>query len=269
MESEESHINWKHRTAGKIGAILVPQLLNLLDYRMFYHDRSTDPARPEYNQHSIFIFWHEYIGLVLPRWGHTPLTVLCSQHRDGEFVNQVAAELKLHIVRGSSNRGGAAAIRQLKSNSQYSSIAITPDGPRGPRRQLAIGPIYLASLLKIPLVPVGIGIDRASRLNTWDQFVIPHPLARVRFILGPKLMIEPTRDRDQMEAKRESVQSLMDDLSHHAQAWADSGLKLSGEQLCVRVRRCNQLVFEENHPKTLKFSPPTCNRGDLRYTKVS
>jgi len=263
MLSDKPQIDWRHRTVGKMGAILVPQLLNLLDYRMYYHDRSTDPARPEYNQHSIFVFWHEYIGLVLPRWGHTPLTVLCSQHRDGEFVNQVAASLKLHIVRGSSNRGGAAAIRQLKNNSRFSSIAITPDGPRGPRRELALGPIYLASLLKIPIVPVGIGVDRSWRLNTWDQFVIPRPFARVRFILGPKIMIESSRAKDHIESSRQRIQKLMDGLSEHAQKWADSGLKLPGEQLCVRVRRCNSLLFDS---PAQKKKLETCNLSPGRYT---
>lgn len=229
---------------GRFGALVVPQLLNFLDYRLYYHDRATDPARPEYDEHVIFTFWHEYIGVVLPRWGHTPLTVLCSQHRDGEVVNQVAASLRLHIVRGSSNRGGSGAIRQLKQNAKFSSIAITPDGPRGPRRQMAIGPVYLASLLKIPIVPVGIGIDRCWRLRTWDQFAVPLPFARVRFILGPKIMIDATKNRDQMEANRLSVENLMNDLSQHAQAWADSGSRLDGEQLCVRVRRCNTKFFQ-------------------------
>jgi lysophospholipid acyltransferase (LPLAT)-like uncharacterized protein len=264
MLTENPRIDWRHRTVGKIGAMFVPQLLNLLDYRMYYHDRSTDPARPEYNQHSIFVFWHEYIGLVLPRWGHTPLTVLCSQHRDGEYVNQIAASLKLHIVRGSSNRGGAAAIRQLKNNCRFSSIAITPDGPRGPRRELAMGPIYLAALLKIPIVPVGIGVDRSWRLNTWDQFVIPCPLARVRFILGPKIMIDSSRSREEIDAYRLRIQRLMDDLSNHAQNWAHSGLKLPGEQPCVRVRRCSSLIFDS--PKQKKSLKP-CNLSSGRYTE--
>ena len=111
----------------------MPRALDLLNFRIAHYDRSVDPARPEYSEHVIFSFWHEYIVVVLPRWGHTPLTVLCSQHRDGEWVNQTALSLGLNIVRGSSTRGGSSAIRQMKKNSKFSSIAMTPDGPRGPR----------------------------------------------------------------------------------------------------------------------------------------
>ncbi len=220
-------------------------MLDLLNFRIFHYDRSVDPARPEYNQHVIFSFWHEYIGVVLPRWGHTPLTVLCSHHRDGELVNQTAASLGLHIVRGSSNRGGSAAIRQLKNHAKFSSIAITPDGPRGPRREMALGPIYLASLLKIPLVPVGLGIDHPHRLETWDQFAIPRPFSRVRMIFGPKIEIPTGLDREGLETRRSGVQQLMNELTEQAEDWAASKKKMHGEQPFLRAGRANRKFFDE------------------------
>jgi lysophospholipid acyltransferase (LPLAT)-like uncharacterized protein len=240
-----SDATYKQQLIGQGLALALPQLLNLFHFRIFHFDRSVDPARPEYNEHVIFAFWHEYIGVVLPRWGHTPLTVLCSHHRDGELVNQTALSLGLHIVRGSSNRGGSSAIRQLKKNSKFSSIAITPDGPRGPRREMAMGPIYLASLLKIPVVPVGVGIDHPRRLNTWDRFAIPRPFSRVRMVFGPKIHIPSRLERDELEARRLGVETLMNDLSDQAETWATSGKKLSGEQAFLRVRRSNQKRFDQ------------------------
>ena len=221
----------------------MPRMLDLLNFRICYYDRSVDPARSEYNQHVIFAFWHEYIGVVLPRWGHTPLTVLCSHHRDGEIVNQTAAALGLHIVRGSSNRGGSSAIRQLKKNAKFSSIAITPDGPRGPRREMALGPIYLASLLKIPIVPVGVGIDNPRRLDTWDKFALPRPFSRVRMVFGPKIDIPPRSDREQLENSRLGVQNLMNELTGQAETWASSKRNMKGEQPFMRARRCNKKTF--------------------------
>ena len=135
-----SEATFKHKVIGRLNAIAMPRALDLLNFRICHYDRSVDPARPEYNEHVIFSFWHEYIVVVLPRWGHTPLTVLCSQHRDGEWVNQTAVSLGMSIVRGSTSRAGSAAIRQMKRNSKFSSIAMTPDGPRGPRPEMAIGP---------------------------------------------------------------------------------------------------------------------------------
>jgi hypothetical protein len=236
---------WKQRLLGQFSSLLVPAFLKSLNYRICYYDPAADPARPEYNEHCVFVFWHEYITLILPQWGHTPLTVLCSKHRDGEIVNQTAHALGLHIVRGSSNKGGSDAIRQLRKNSHFSSIAITPDGPRGPRREMAIGPIYLASLLQMPIVPLGIGINRLWRLDTWDQFAIPKPFARVRLIMGPKIRIPQGLSREQLETSCAGVVKLLNDLTREAQHWAESGLKTETEQPSLQVRRNNKMVFDQ------------------------
>ena len=239
-----SEATFNQQLLGQFNALVLPRALNLLNFRICHYDRSVDPARPEYNEHVIFSFWHEYIGVVLPRWGHTPLTVLCSQHRDGELVNQTAISLGLHIVRGSSTRGGSGAIRKLKKSSRYSSLALTPDGPRGPRREMAMGPIYLASLLKIPVVPVGVGIDQPYRLRTWDKFAIPRPFSRVRMIFGPKVRIPSKADRDCLESCRLGFQNLMNDLTDEAGRWAESREKRVGEQPFLRARRTNRKVFD-------------------------
>ena len=240
---------------GRVNAVVLPRALDLLNYRIYHYDRSVDPARPEYNEHVIHCFWHEYIVTILPRWGHTPLTILCSQHRDGEWVNQISESLGFNIVRGSTTRGGSSAIRLMKKNSQFSSLAVTPDGPRGPRREMAMGPVYLSSLLGLPLVPLGIGISNPYRLNTWDKFAIPRPNSRVRLIFGPKIYIPRKLSREKLEACRAGVQDLINDLTHHAQAWADSKLKMDGEQRFVRSRRTNRLVFDSKPPRPAEYEP--------------
>ena len=237
---------FSHRLAGQFNALALPGMLGLLNTRLLHFDRSTDPARPEYDQHRLFLFWHEYILLILPRWGHTPLTALCSQHRDGEWVNQTASSLGLHVIRGSSSRGGAKAIRQIRRSLAYSSVAVTPDGPRGPRRQLGTGSIFMASRLGVSLVPVGVGISDPIRLRTWDRFVIPKPWSRVRIVLGPPLELPRRVDREGLESYRKSVQSLMDDLTEWAQDWADSGRHVAGQQPFVRCRRTNRMPLPTN-----------------------
>ncbi len=239
-----SDATFSQRITGHINAVLMPRALDLINFRIRYYDRTVDPARSEYNEHVIFSFWHEYIVVILPRWGHTPLTVLCSQHRDGELVNQTAESLGLNIVRGSTSRGGASAIRAMKFNSKFSSIAMTPDGPRGPRREMAMGPVYLASLLGMPLVPVGIGISNPYRLSTWDKFAIPRPLSRVRVIFGPKIRVPKKVGKETLAAFRAGAQGLMTDLTDEAQYWADSNQKMVGEQSFTRERRSNRVVFE-------------------------
>ena len=240
---------FSHKFFGHVNALVWPAALDTLDLRISHYDRSVDPARPEYNEHVIFSFWHEYISVVLPRWGHTPLTILCSQHRDGEYVNQTALALGLRIVRGSTSRGGSSAIRQLKKNSKTSSLTFTPDGPRGPRREMALGPVYLASLLGLPIVPLGVGMDNAWRLNTWDSFAIPKPLSRVRMIFGPKIYIPRKSSREELESARAKIETLTNDLCDVAESWAISGEKMLGEQPFTRARRCNQIDFGSSNQK--------------------
>ena len=237
---------FSQKMVGRVASWMFPKFIDYcLDFKICHYDRSVDPARPEYNEHVIFAFWHEYIGLILPRWGHVPLTVLVSQHRDGEWVNQTASSLGMHIVRGSSTRGGSQAIRQLKKHGSFSSITFTPDGPKGPRREMALGPVYLASVLQMPIVPVGAGFENPWRLNTWDKFAIPRPFSRARMIFGPKIRLPRKMGRDQLEDSRLKIQNLITALTVQSENWAISGSHMTGEQPFVRARKTNKIYFED------------------------
>lgn len=102
-------------------------------------------------------------------------------------------------------------------------LAITPDGPRGPRRCLAPGRVFLASKLNLPLVPFGIGYDRPWRMPTWDRFALPRPYSRARVVTGPRLHIPPDLDRESLEIHRQYVESLLNQLTDEAERWAASG----------------------------------------------
>ena len=244
--SSQQEASFGQKIAGRSIALIVPRLLSALNVRVTHYDESADPVNQGYNEHAIFVLWHENIGAILPRYGHTPLTLLVSQHRDGEWLNQMALSLGMRIVRGSTSRGGSSAIRHLKKCRNESSIAITPDGPRGPRRKLAMGPIFLASLLDMPIIPIGIGIDDAWRLNTWDKFAIPKPFSRTRMIFGPKIRIPRRNSRQQLEDSRLGVEKLLNDLSDHAFDWACSGKKMLNEHPFIPAHR----------RRTLTLTPP-------------
>jgi hypothetical protein len=155
--------------------------------------------------------------------------MLLSQHADADILARVAYHLGFDCVRGSTYRGGARAIWELSERSRQQHLTMTPDGPRGPRRQLAQGPIYLASRLQLPLVPMGFGYDRPWRTNSWDRFAVPRPFSRARALIGPPLMLPPTLDRLGMERCRERVERLLNCLSCEAEAWATDGTRKAGE----------------------------------------
>ena len=100
---------------------------------------------------------------------------------------------------------------------------MTPDGPRGPRRKLAAGPIYLASKLGLPLVCLGIGYDRPWRMATWDRFAIPRLGSRVRIVTSPAIVIPPAPGSRRDRAITARSRAALNRLTLEAEAWATAG----------------------------------------------
>jgi lysophospholipid acyltransferase (LPLAT)-like uncharacterized protein len=207
--------------------------MSTLDYRGVFYDRSVDPIHGV-NGPRIYIFWHENILIPLYLRGHCHLAMLLSQHGDAEILARVAYHLGFDCVRGSTYRGGARAIWELFERSRRQHLTITPDGPRGPRRQLAQGPIYLASRLQLPLVVMGFGYDRPWRANSWDKFAVPRPFSRARALIGPPLKLPPDLDRAGLEDCRRRVERLLDSLTNEAEAWATAGSRKAREVVLAR-----------------------------------
>jgi lysophospholipid acyltransferase (LPLAT)-like uncharacterized protein len=216
----------------KFGGLLTAQgiraWMSTLDYRAVFYDRSVDPILGAGGPR-IYVFWHENILIPLSMRGHCHLAMLLSQHDDAEILAQVAHYMGFDCVRGSTYRGAAKAIWELSERSRRQHLTITPDGPRGPRRQLAQGPIYLASRLQLPLVVMGFGSDRPWRANSWDRFAVPRPFSRARAVIGPPMMLSPDLDRAGLEQCRKRVERLLTDLTNEAEAWATAGTPKAGE----------------------------------------
>ena len=111
--------------------------MSTLRYRVVYEDPSVDPLLAP-GEPRIYVFWHEYILVPLYLRGHCDLAMLLSKHRDAEILARVAGHMGFDCVRGSTNRGSTAALRDLRRRGRYMHLTITPDGPRGPRRKLAV-----------------------------------------------------------------------------------------------------------------------------------
>jgi lysophospholipid acyltransferase (LPLAT)-like uncharacterized protein len=162
----------------------------------------------------IYCVWHGRI-LMVP-WlnarlrrshGARPVSVLASRSRDGGLVGDYARRFGLDVVRGSSSRGGAGALRALVTAVQAGrDVALAPDGPRGPRGQLGSGVVALAALTGAPVVPLGFATRPAWRLATWDEFQIPSPFARAALVFGAMTSI--ARDADRERARKEIERSL-------------------------------------------------------------
>jgi lysophospholipid acyltransferase (LPLAT)-like uncharacterized protein len=214
--------------AGHLATVGIRAWMSTLDYKAVFYDRSIDPALG-FDRSRIYVFWHENILMPLYIGGNSNLAMLLSQHGDAEILARVAHEFGFDCVRGSTYKGAARAMLELKERSRRQYLTITPDGPRGPRRQMAQGPIYLASRLQLPLVVMGFGYDRPWRANSWDRFAMPRPFSRARAIIGPPMLLPKSLDRDGIEHYRLRAERLMNCLSADAEAWAAAGTPKAGE----------------------------------------
>lgn len=220
------------RGGGMLLIRLVNAWMSTLNYRAAAYAEGTDPALDDFDGPAIFIFWHEYIPVPLYLRPNARLAVLLSQHQDAELLTQAAHFAGLETVRGSTHRGATSALKTLLTTGRGRNLAITPDGPRGPRRQLAPGCIYLSSRLQIPLILMGMGYDRPWRYRrVWDQFAIPKPFSRARVVSSPRVQIAADLDRDQIEAQRLWVENCLNQLCVTAERWAAGELQLEGRSL--------------------------------------
>lgn len=205
--------------------------MGTLDYRVEFGDPMVDPVHPDYRGAKIYIFWHENILLPLFLRGHSNISMLLSRHGDADVLGRVAGMMGFGVVRGSTFNGGSVVLRQLAERAAEGNLTITPDGPRGPRRRLAPGCVFLASTLGIPIVAMGLGYDRPYRFGTWDRFALPRPFTRARGIVSRAIAVPPELDRDGIEVHRSGLERILTHLSDEAEAWAMSGARRPGEQI--------------------------------------
>ncbi|MEM9351651.1 MAG: lysophospholipid acyltransferase family protein [Planctomycetota bacterium] len=208
--------------AGLTASVSVRSWMKTLRYRIAYHDPALDP-KTGCDQPRMYVFWHEYILLPLYLRGNCDLTMLLSQHRDADVLARVAKQMGFDSVRGSTYRGSVTALRSMARAGSNRHLTITPDGPRGPRRKLAVGPIYLAAKLGMPIVPLGFGYRRPWRFRSWDRFALPRLFSQARAVVGPAVSIDAKLDRTELEQTRQSLERLLNQVTSQAEGWAEIG----------------------------------------------
>jgi lysophospholipid acyltransferase (LPLAT)-like uncharacterized protein len=176
-------------------------------------------------------FWHERLALMPMLWRLVRASpeaaavrgiatrqphVLISGHRDGRLIAEVIARLGLRTVVGSTSRDGAAGaigLMRLMLAGEY--VAITPDGPRGPRRRAAAGVAQVAGLTRLPVVPAAAATTRHRLFNSWDRFMLPLPFGRGVVVIGAPIMV-PKREA---EAMLPAIEAALTAACEAADAW--------------------------------------------------
>ncbi len=170
-------------------------------------------------------FWHERLPMMPMLWRIARRTapslaargahVLVSRHRDGVFIGEVVGRFDLKMVHASTSNGGSTGMRLLlRLLKDGEVVAITPDGPRGPRRQAAMGVAQLAVASGLPVVPSAAATTHHIRLKSWDRMMLPLPFGRGVVVVGAPIRA----GRGEAEAALALIEASLNDCCDRADA---------------------------------------------------
>lgn len=134
----------------------------------------------------IFCFWHGELLAFSWCLRKAGVSVMVSEHGDGEIIARVIESWGWSTVRGSTSRGaGRALLQAVRVVERGTPLAISPDGPRGPSGSVQAGILYASQRNGTPIVPLRFVPSRCWRLEkSWDRFTIPKPFAQVTVHYG-------------------------------------------------------------------------------------
>lgn len=165
----------------------------------------------------IFCLWHNRlaISMLVHRRHPRKLAALVSASKDGALLAAVLGRFGVEQVRGSSSRRGPQALLELSRHAERGyDLAVTPDGPKGPRYTVQHGAIALAQVTGLPIIPVTCNTRWKLALKSWDQFQIPLPLSRCELILRKPILVSREADETGREARRRELQASLCQASH-------------------------------------------------------
>lgn len=186
------------------------------------HAPGAEPGRPRACMTAV---WHGRM-LAGMHFGRTRnFAVLVSPSADGDISERMLRAFGYRVVRGSSSRGGARALRVLLGELRAGSVVVlTPDGPRGPRHGMNPGLAWMSRATGFPVVPVGVGCNRAWRLSSWDAFTIPKPFSRVAIMFGEPVWVTREAGQPEMDAATELIRERIIDCERRCFAHVGAGV---------------------------------------------
>lgn len=154
----------------------------------------------------IFVFWHGHLLPLVHYHRHEGIVVLVSEHGDGEYVTRVIERSGFATVRGSSTRGGTKGLKGLvRAARAGKDLALTPDGPRGPRGVFKPGALAAAQMTGLPVVPLSVRTSAGWQASSWDGFLVPRPFSTVTIeYLSPRF-VSRAASRSDLEALAEEI----------------------------------------------------------------
>ncbi len=212
----------RYRVASGVGKVVLDSLLATARFEVKgaeHHQQFTAHGQPV-----IYVLWH---GRLLPL-AHLHrgqgIAALISRSADGEYLARLIERWGFVPVRGSSSRGGSAGLRELVRQARAGRcLAITPDGPRGPRQRLKEGVLVAGQLTGQPLIPATASASRAWWVGGWDRFLSPRAFARVQVAYGPPVRVPRDAGEQELAALRCALEEELNRLTAEVDALAGVG----------------------------------------------
>lgn len=207
------------RLVGLLSYIVISAICKTLRWELQGPD-TLDEIFDEYKS-PIMCGWHDrlFVGAYYLR--NRRLVILTSQSLDGEYAARCANRFGFGVVRGSSTRGGTAALVEMTRLAKDGAPTFfLIDGPRGPRRKVKPGAIMLAKTSGCPIIAGAMQPTRCWTMRSWDRMEIPKPFSRMVVVRSPPIYVSPDADANEIQNKCRELQNALDDVVRKANEMA-------------------------------------------------
>jgi lysophospholipid acyltransferase (LPLAT)-like uncharacterized protein len=202
--------------AGILGSLIIRLLIGTM--RIIERPDNYPERIIRQGENVIFAFWHSFMLVPAYTARNLGIKIMISQHTDGEYITRVVERLGFTTIRGSTTRGGAKALlKMIKDSKEGTVLAITPDGPKGPRFTVQPGIVYLSQKTGFPIVPASLGLTSYWELPSWDKFRIPKPFSKAALICGEPIHIPPKLNKSEVEEYRILLEKRLKEMSIEAE----------------------------------------------------
>lgn len=188
-----------------LGVMFTRLLFKTCRFRVVLEEPGINPYDLTGERRYLYCVWHDQIVMTVFSGRPKKMAGLVSGHQDGSYLAHAMQLLGIAAIRGSSKRGGSRAMGELLQRVREFHVAITPDGPRGPRHHLKTGIVFLASHSGRAIIPTAYACRRAWRIRgNWTDMMLPSPFTVIYARGGPPFFVPPGIERDDLDryAKR-------------------------------------------------------------------
>ena len=207
---------------GFIGFIITYLIYKTIKWEIIYEDEKLKGNMP---RKGIVTFWHAHQLLIAPmakkvsyRNKNAKGYVLISKHSDGRLIANVMKYYRIDSVAGSTsaNAKGAslALLKKLEKDDSY--IAITPDGPKGPKNVAKHGATLLSSLSGVPIITLAYDFKNKWTFNSWDKMFLAKPFTKGVIVVGNLIYVPQNLTEEQKEEERIKFQNELNRISEIA-----------------------------------------------------